>query len=249
MKTIRAVERSISILNAFRKERRSLSLSELYDYTELPKPTLLRLLLTMETEGFIVKNNASNTYILGPAFIDLDNVVLENIDIRSIARPAMERLKQISDETVNIYIKSGINRICIDQLVTDRLLKKFSRIGDTLPLYCGASGKVLLAYSEKEFWEEVICETGLKGFTNNTITERETLYKELEKIKQEGYAVSYGEREENIISIAVPIFNRDGKISAALAISGPYQRLVDKVEDYRKELIKEAEGISYKYEF
>jgi DNA-binding IclR family transcriptional regulator len=248
MKTIRTVERALQILNAFRKERKSLKLGELYKHTELPKPTLLRLLTTMQEEGFIIKNKNDNTYILSPVFIDLANVVLDNIDLRSVLRPAMERLKEISNETINIYVRNGINRICIDQLLTDRLLKKFSKIGDTFPLYCGASGKVLLAFSEKGLWEQVVQETGLKGLTDNTITDKQLLYKELEKIKNEGYAVSYGEREEDIISIAVPIFSRDGKVAVALAISGPYNRLIDKVDYYKTELLKEAKDVSYKYD-
>jgi DNA-binding IclR family transcriptional regulator len=249
MKTIRAVERAMSILGVFKKQRKPLNLTELCEYTQLPKPTLLRLLITMEAEGYIVKNNHRNTYLLGPVFIELANVVLENIDLRTIMRPIMEKLKEISNETVNVYVVSGITRICIDQVVTDRLLKKFSRIGDTLPLYCGASGKVLLAFSDRKLWEEVIQQTGLKGFTSNTITDRNALYEELEKIKRQGYGISYGEREENIISVAVPIFNCNGEIAAALAISGPYQRMADKVDYYKEKLLEEAREVSYKFEF
>lgn len=244
MKVTRSVERAFSVLEAFRRERKPLSLKTLSILTELPKATLLRLLNTMEREGYIIADRNEYTYLISPVFLDLSNVVLENFDIRATAMPVMEKLKELSGETINLYIVSGINRICIEQVTTDHIIRKYSKIGDIMPLYCGAAGKLLLAYSPETLLSRVIEETGLKAFTRNTITESEELLKELNEIKSNGYSVSNGEREENILSIAVPIFNYSKVVVAAMTISGPSYRLIEKKDSFIEMLLSETKKIS-----
>lgn len=244
MKATRSVERALSVLEAFRRERKPLSLKTLSVLTELPKATLLRLLNTMESAGYIVADKNHNTYLISPIFLDLNNVVLENFDIRAIAMPVMKRLKELSGETINLYIVSGINRICIEQVNTDHIIRKYSKIGDIMPLYCGAAGKLLLAYSPESVVSRVIKETGLKAFTENTITEPEGLLKELKEIRRKGYSISNGEREENILSIAAPIFNYSKEIVAAITISGPSYRLIDRVNSLIEMLLDESKKVT-----
>ncbi len=247
MKIIRSVERAILIIEIFRNERKPLSLKKLYELTELPKATLLRFLHTMINEGYLVMNKDDNTYFLSPVFLDLSNVVLDNFDLRTTVRPIMEKLKEMCNETINLYIPNGINRICIEQVTTDHIVKNFSKIGDTMPLYCGAAGKALLAYSQQKIIDEVVEKTELKAFTVNTITNLTDLNNELEKIKNCGYAISNSEREENIVSIAAPIFNYSKEIVAAMTISGPAYRIEDKIDSLKILLVGEVEKISYTF--
>lgn len=247
MKLIRSVKRALLIIETLRQERKPLNLKKLCELTELPKATLLRFLNTMQEEGYIVINKDDNTYFLSPVFLDLSNVVLENFDLRTVARPIMEKLKGMSNETINLYIPNGINRICIEQVMTDHIVKKFSKIGDTMPMYCGAAGKLLLAYSQQNVLDDVVEKTGLKAFTKNTITSLEDLVIELHKIKSDGYAISNSEREENIISIAAPIFNHSKEIDAAMTISGPSYRLIDRIDSLITMLLNESKKISYTF--
>lgn len=232
MKTIRSVQRALLILEVLRKHRKPLRLNELSKATELSNATLLRLLITMEDEGFIVINKEDNTYFLGHVFLDYSNVVIDNYDIKSVARPIMERINSFTEETVNLYIISGFARICIDQIVSNKQVKSFSRIGDAKSLHSGAAGKILLAYSDEKYLNKFFENCKLKSYTENTIIEKSSLIKQLEEIRNKGYAISYGERERGIISIAIPLYDFSRNVVAAISMSGPDYRVKDKYNEF-----------------
>lgn len=236
MQTVRSVERALSILETLRIEKRPMKLSELSDATDLSNATLLRLLRTMQEKDFITINETNNTYYIGNIFLNYAQAVTAGYDLRSAVNPLMRSLRDITGETVNLYIISGTVRICLDQVESDRSIKSFSKIGDIKPLYCGASGKVLLAYSDEKLFNDVVEETGLKPYTSVKTT-RGDLAKELINIKELGYATSYGEREVDVASVAVPLLGFNGNLVGAVSVSGPIERLGDKLTEY-SELMK-----------
>ncbi|KJS83216.1 MAG: hypothetical protein JM58_13205, partial [Peptococcaceae bacterium BICA1-8] len=129
------------------------------------------------------------------------------------------------------------------------MLKRHATIGDQLPLYSGASGKVLLAFQSDDFIDEVLSEK-LEPFTSNTITNVDLLRENLKRIRDKGYEITIGEREEGLCSIAVPIRNHKGAVFATLTVSGPEFRFTPElVNKVLTSLIKSGEEISRKAGF
>jgi DNA-binding IclR family transcriptional regulator len=154
-------------------------------------------------------------------------------------------LRDASGETVNLYILRNRKRVCIEQVEGSHLIKRYAAIGDELPLHCGASGKLLLAFQPESEIDRVIEETGLKPWTEKSITDPVLLKKNLENIRNQGYAFTKGERETGAASIAAPIRNHTGNVVAAVTISGPDSRFTpENVERYITLVTEAARKIS-----
>jgi len=146
------------------------------------------------------------------------------MDINYVAQPVMERLRDITEETVNLYVLDGFDRVCIEQAEGVHLVRQVVRLGQKIPAYCGAAGKVLVAWQPEDFIERLISHTRLKPLTKNTISDVVLFKKELAKIRMQGYAVSHGERDIEVAAVSAPVFDEEGKILASLSVSGPVSR-------------------------
>lgn len=243
--TVRSVEKALDIVLAFTEDKPQLSLLEICKFLNMPKSTVYRLISTLENKGFIEHNGVTGRYQLGTRFIKLSNIVLKNFNLKETALPVMIDLRDETGETINLYAKKDLDRVCIEQVEGFHHLRRFSAIGDLLPLYCGASGKLLLAYQPEDEIKRVIKETGLKAWTAKTITDLEAIMQELENIRKAGYAFSNGEREVGVTSVAAPIRNHNGSVIAAISISGPDSRFTEEnIKKYISLVITSANEIS-----
>lgn len=196
---VRAVDRALDILECLAKTQQVLGISELARKVDLPKATAFRIVRSLEQRHYLVQDEQQR-YRLGPAVLRLGKAFLADLDYRLVARPYMKKIRDEINESVSLYIIFGNKRLCVERIESTQGLRRVIDVGDTLPLV-GASGKVLLAFGakSKEAVDQAECET----------------------IRQNGYAVSHGEREEGVSAVAAPLKNHDGKVVAALAISGP----------------------------
>ncbi|NPV44413.1 MAG: IclR family transcriptional regulator [Firmicutes bacterium] len=240
IETVRAVERALDILLSFSKDEPCLSLPEICKKIGLPKSTVYRLISTLQLKGFIEQNEINGKYQPGTKLISISNILLKNMDLRKIAFPVMCGLRDASGETVNLYILRNRKRVCIEQVEGSHLIKRYAAIGDELPLHCGASGKLLLAFQPESEIDRVIEETGLKPWTEKSITDPVLLKKNLENIRNQGYAFTKGERETGAASIAAPIRNHTGNVVAAVTISGPDSRFTPENAERYITLVTEA---------
>ncbi len=218
--SVRAVERAMLILRAFGQGDRSLSLGEISRRVDLAKSTTHRLLLSLEQGGFIKQDELTGEYQLGFAIIHIASIALGNLDLARVAHDVMENVAQTSGQTCNLYIRQNDHRVCIAQVSGPHYIRRHSYMGATLPLYCGASGKVLLAYSDLKFQEGYLERNILEKLAENTITDPEILRAEFQSIRERGYALSSAERDEMTASVAAPVYDHTGKIMAALTVSG-----------------------------
>ncbi|MGB9803165.1 IclR family transcriptional regulator [Desulfofundulus sp.] len=229
MKTIAATEKALLILGKFSYEKPEWSLAELTRELGWSKPTVLRLLNTLEKHGFVSKNISTSKYRLGTRLLDLGSIVAGHMDVRTAALPIMRTIRDKINEAVYLNILLDGERVCIEFLECSHALKASVNIGQRSPLYVGASAQALLAFHEDR--ERIIRELELKPFTSTTITDREKLHQRLEEIRRDGYAISWGERNVGLIAISVPIFDRHGSVAASLSIGLPEARAKrDKLE-------------------
>lgn len=218
---VRSVERALQMLKVFTAERSEISLSEIGSELSLPKSTVFRLLRTLESQGFIEQNQQSGLYMLGTEALRIGTTVQMSQRIGIVAKPHMENLTEKTGETSNLYIRKGFNRICIMQVEGDNYVLRYSYVGQRLPLYCGASGHVLLAFCEKAFLQKYCANVKLERLTPNTIIDVEQLKYHLIQVNQLGYAYTLGQRDKLSASVAAPVYDQTGRVAAAVTISGP----------------------------
>lgn len=221
---VQAVDRALAILEALAQAGSPLMLTSISAEVGLNISTVHRLLNALLNHG-LVEQDYQGRYRLGIKAFEIGNRALYSLDIRSIARPVLHQLVDDFNETANLAILDKYEVVYLDQVESTNIVKMLARPGTRAPAYCTGSGKVLLAYLEKDKLNKYLEEVSLLPYTSATITEPLQLRRELEKIRQQGFAFDQGEREEGVRCIAAPIFNHLKTVIATISLSGPANRL------------------------
>jgi Transcriptional regulator len=231
--SVRSVLRALDILDAFARGQPEMNLTEIARAIGLSMSTTSRLVATLEKRGYLARSAETQRYALGPKIAQLGVLDRSNLDLRKIALPFMQALNQVYDEGVSLYLLQGDERVCIERIESHQALRRVINIGDRHPLTRGAAGRVLLAFLPKEKQAELLARD---PFTTEDA---------LGELRHAGYAVSLGEREEGVSSIAAPILDARGSVIAALAMSGPSVRFEGPgFSDRVAKVKKHAESIS-----
>lgn len=219
------VIKSMRILELF-KSHHQLSLQKIIQLTGSPKTTAYRMVASLEDEGFLRKNRHGE-YELGFAFLEYGQLVRSRLDIRRIAYPVMQRLKEELGEAVNLIIREGNEAIYVEKIETDKPVRVYTGIGRTAPLYAGACPRILLSFMPKAEKEEYLNHVYLKPIATGTITDMEKLKTMLNESKVKGYTISHSELHDDSSAIGAPIFNYEDEVQAAISIVGPEKRFND----------------------
>lgn len=222
--SVRAVERVFHILRCFDLAENSLSLAVISKATGLAPSTVSRLLSCLVSIGVLARNE-DRSFSIGRELYMLGTAITSHFVPRMVAYPYMKDLRDETKETVTLYGIDRGYRVCYEHIPGTLTHRCSVRVGEKLPLWAGAAGKVLLAYADEDTVER---ETDkLAKITDATITDRETLMGDLASIKCRDFSVSRGERDDGILSVAVPIFDRDGRSPLCISLSAPAARLDD----------------------
>jgi IclR family KDG regulon transcriptional repressor len=222
--TVRAAERALDILLCF-VDASQLGLMEIAERTGLNKSTVFRLLATLEAKGFIKRDPQSEKYRLGFRVWELSANLDQSNDPAVLFLPEMERLRDDLDETVSLYVRDGKERVRIQAVESRQAIRRVAPIGARMPLAVGASSKVLMAYADEEAVSELLSSSDWPVNLN-----RDQYRRQLERIREDGFAISVEEREAGTAAVSVPVFSKRGELVAALAVSGPVSRMnIDKM--------------------
>lgn len=242
--TLSSVRNALRILKSFSTFEPTKRVSELAESLGLAKSTVSRLLATLASEGFVIKDEKTKAYKLGLSVLTLGGIVTNNFEIHKEAVPVLNKLVNDTGETAHLAILDGNDTIYIHKEECNHPVRILTHLGRRNPAYCTSSGKVLLAFSDRETVEQVI-ENGLVKHMPNTITDPDELRKELKKIREQGYAISTEELTEGTRSVAAPIRDYTGKVVCAVTVVGPIQRMHDhKIQEIAKKVVKAAEDAS-----
>ncbi|GGG78069.1 IclR family transcriptional regulator [Paenibacillus radicis (ex Gao et al. 2016)] len=232
---VRAVDRALDILLCFTTGT-NLAMTEIADKVGLHKSTVHRMLATLEDKGFVERDPISDRYHLGIRVWELSAHLSGTDEPAIIWQPEMERLRDQLGETVSIYVRDGQERIRIQAVQSNQPVRRVAPVGARLPLYAGASSKVLIAYADRIVRERIIGDPSWPA-----IIDLEQYQEQLEEILAQGYATSFEEREPGVAALSAPIFNRNGDLSAALSLSGPSSRLtIEMMREYAPLLMESA---------
>ncbi len=219
--SVRAVGRALEILLAFTPADFELSPAELLKRVDLSRPTLYRLLYTLESSGFLVSSGDPQKFRLGPAIAQMAYVWTSSNDPAAAAAPMMRRVWDVTNETVGLFIRQSEHRVCIAEIPSLHALSFRRGIGFRDFLASGASGKIIMAFSELDPRQ-------LRQLTQHTKTNLATFTKDLETARTRGAAFSKDEQIQGAASVAAPFFDASGQVVGSLAVYGPSVRLDEK---------------------
>jgi DNA-binding IclR family transcriptional regulator len=217
------VANALHVLNQFSYTDRVLGPSELARRLGLPKSVVHRLVSTLAAEGFL-EPVAGGQYRLGVHLYELGSLVVHGIELREVAHPILQRLRNATNETVHLAILDGTEVVYIERMESQATLRLFSRLGTRMPAHATSSGKVILAFGPPETVDAVLANK-LRRLGPRTITTRAGLLDALAKIREDGYAATVEESEVAVSSVGAPIFGYEGRVVAALSVAGPSPRL------------------------
>ena len=234
-KSVRSVDRALNIMDCFTREHPRLSLNEISKMLNLSPSTVSRIIATLENRNYLRRDPQSLLYSLGYRLTNLGAICLETSDLREIARPHLVELRDYYNESVGLYVLNKGQRVCADCVQSTQSLRRVIEVGTQKPLTRGASGKLLLAYMEE------------KDIRQNLLQDPFVTFEELAKIREDGYAASFNEFEQGISSVAVPVFNGEHNVCAALFLSGPMTRIsLERVKEMAERMMEVSSEISIK---
>lgn len=235
MKSVRSVERAIDIIIRF-IETPVMDVSEIQKGSELPRPTLYRILNTIEQKGLLASSGDPRQYRLTYRALEMASSFLSTLDVAQVSEPFMQKLWSVTDETIALCVRIDDRHHILAKEIRSRQPLAFSRgVGHIGSFELGAAGKVILAFLPKSTAEKII----------NSVMDkktRERLVDDLEKIRMHGYHLSKGEIIVGAASIAAPIFDREGNIIGSIAHLAPQARLTSDRRDRAIRLVKETAG-------
>lgn len=231
-------ERTLKVLSMF-KHKGEYTLQEITDELNTSKSIIFRTLHTLESMGYLLKDDQSKIYTLGYEVYRLGRSFAQNKQINQVAYPILEEFHQLINETVCIVVPDLLNlsAVQIIEIETTHPIKhtvNINRVGD---LHTGATRKTLLAHLSDDIINKFIKKTGLPKRTDFTITSIELLQKELLKIRKQGYGESRAELVEDLYSVAAPIFGYKDELIGSLGVYLPIYRL-NQTEEKLIELVK-----------
>lgn len=242
---IQSLSRAIAIMDCFSYAHPQLGVREIARQLGMSASTVGRILAALNTVGMLNQDPSTRLYRMGPKVMMWSAVYTKGLDVREYALPVLKELHQLTNETVSLYVLERGERVCVACIESTETLRVAVRLGERMPLHAGSFGKLLLAFMAPEERDKVL-EKPLEKMTKNTITTQKTLLAELEAIRARGYSTSYGERFEDVIGMAAPVFDASGKVFAALNVAGPKIRFTDvHVANFAPKLVELANKISF----
>jgi DNA-binding IclR family transcriptional regulator len=220
--TVQSVDRAVTILEILARAG-EVGVTQLARELGVHKSTAFRLVAALERRELVEQNADRGKYRLGTGILRLAGATTSRLDLVQESRAVSRALAQRSGETVNLAVLSDGAALYMDQVAGSSALQPHNWVGQRIPLHATSNGKVLLSGLDRvEVARQVPI---LRAYTANTITSLDGLMRELEEVRQRGYAIAIDELEIGLTAVAAPVRNVHGEITASVSISGPTFRL------------------------
>lgn len=211
----------------------------------ISKAAAHRILVTLQQCGVVEFEPETRRYRIGSGVLVLADKYRRDLDIAQLSRDAMRELSAQTKETVILAIRTGWQRVYVDQVIPSREVIMSVQLGRAYPLHAGCSGKVFLAFMPEAEIEEYLARP-LEKYTEATVVDPDLLRDELARIRESRCAYSYAERLHGSGAVAAPILSAEGVPVAVLSVCGPAERMRPIVDDHAEALLGAAEVLSAK---
>lgn len=238
MPIIQSVDRALRILDLFDEYETELKITEISEKMVLHKSTVHSLLKTLQKHQYIDQNPENGKYRLGLKLFERGNFVIQSLDLRSIAKEYLVNLSKHTGKTVHLVILDGKEGVYIDKVESSNATILYSKIGRRVPIHSSGVGKALVAFKTNEELQTILEDYDYFQQTPYTITDRETFLKEVNLIRDRGYAIDNQENEPGVICVAIPVRNHTGQVVAAISMSTTASQVKEAVLNKNVELLK-----------
>jgi IclR family pca regulon transcriptional regulator len=219
---VQSFARGLAVIRAFNAERPEQTLTDVAAATGLTRAGARRILLTLQTLGYVEAEG--RLFRLTPKILDLGFAYLTSMPFWNLAEPVMEELSAKVHESCSAAVLDRTEIVYVLRVPTHKIMTINLSIGSRLPAYCTSMGRVLLAALDDDTLEATLNSAPLYAHTSRTVTDKEELKKVIAQVRRQGWAIVDQELEGGLISLSAPIRNRQGRVIAAMNISGNAQR-------------------------
>ena len=243
---VQSLERAFRLIELLSHNPDGMPLMELSCTSGLHKSTVHRLLASLSQLGYVKKDESSGRYRLTLKLFELSGRVVDSIDVLGLAKAPLEQLRNATQEAVHLVIREGIEIVYIHKVESrSGSIRMFSRLGMRRPLYCTAVGKSILATMPDDEVTQIWNRSDIHAYTEHTITDLSRLFRELDQIRQCGYAFDNEGNELGVRCIGAAVRDYTGRGKAAISVSAPLARMTDeRVRLLVPQLLAAAQQIS-----
>jgi IclR family pca regulon transcriptional regulator len=213
---VQSLERGLAVLSAFTARDTALTISQVADRTSLSRATARRLLLTLEKLGYV--ESTRREFSLTPAVLDLAKPFAGPIDPWGFAKPYLHSQTEPHEESASIAVLDGTDILYVARTPTRRLMTLAVTVGSRLPAHATSKGRILLAFLPEAELEAYFRRSAIEPYTDRTVVGEAELRSILAGIRAEGWAIVDQQLEEGLCSVAAPIIEPSGRVSAALSV-------------------------------
>ncbi len=239
-----ALRRGLSLLDIVAKQP-GLRFTEIADKAGLTRATAHRMLSTLAETGLLRVDDRDQTYHLGFRLFEMAHRVWDQFDLRSAAEPELERLRDLTGETVRLAILDDDEVLYVDQREANQTVRLGNGVGARAQVHASGAGKAILAHLEPLIREQVLNRLNLQRFTPNTITDKVAMAQQLDLTKARGYSVSFEEQHVGVSSVAAAILDHRARAIGAIAVLAPSYRLsLDRLHTLGRDVMEAARRIS-----
>jgi IclR family pca regulon transcriptional regulator len=219
-----SLARGLAVIQAFSTRRDPLTISYVSNKTGFSRAAVRRCLYTLAQLGFAGSDDGRH-FFLRPRILALGHSYISSMPLAAAAQPVLERISHLLHESCSIAALDGVDIVYVARANVTRIMSIDLRVGSRLPAYCTSMGRVLLANLPPEELESYLSRAELARRTDRTIVSREKLRQMLRLVRRNGYSIVDQELEHGLRSMAVPIHNSGGKVTAALNVGAQAQRV------------------------
>lgn len=223
-RSVQSVDRALDLLEALSASEGEVSITSLASRTSLHVSTVHRLLTTLLRRGYVRQNPETSRYYTGAKLATLAEGRSRFNELRHRARPILRTLTDQTRETSNLVVLDDVMAVYIETVPSPHVVRMFTTIGNRVPLHATGAGKALLSWLPGDRRDTLIDRSELRAHTARTITERPSLRRALEEIRERGYAVDDEEYDEGVRCVAVAV-GPVGSPLAAISVSAPASRM------------------------
>jgi IclR family pca regulon transcriptional regulator len=224
------LERGLSVLRAFNHNRPEMQLSEVAAATGLNPAVARRCLNTLVHLGYVAQHG--RRFLLRPEVLVFGSAFLASMNIEEVAGPYLQAVRDETGDSSSMAVLSGHDILYLAHVSTNRRIRLGASVGTRFPAYATSLGKVLLAFQGEEAIEDYLANAELARLTENSVTDPQPLRDLFRQVRTEGHASAQDELDYGIVSVAVPVFDRERQVAAAINCSTSTTRVA------REELVR-----------
>ncbi|WP_328902824.1 IclR family transcriptional regulator [Streptomyces sp. NBC_00441] len=237
-------DRALDILLMFDDERLALSANEVSKHFGVARSTAYRYLESLTSNGFLEENQAGSGFRLGPRVLELARLARKGVGLSELAKPIMRELVNRTGAPALLTRRTGSAVVCLEREEAGQALRLSYERGQVLPINAGAAALALLAWVPDDELNDLLANP-LTRFTDATYADADTLREHLADIRHQGYAVSRGELDPDVLGIAAPVRGENGRIIAAISIATLSHRVPDQtIDQYATPVLEAAEQLA-----